>query len=463
MESAVDTVLRGKYPAKAHARKVADYLKVHDPSFSSSSVLYVEASHSRFWPNCDQEQPFRQDRSFFYLTGCDLPDCQVTYDVDKDRSTLFIPPVVDDEVIWSGLPLSPQEALEKYDVDEVKTSKDLDRVLNGTATPNQKVYAIDGHVSDHVTFPAFEAKDLVQLKDAIGECRVVKDEYEIALIRKANFVSCIAHQAVLKAAKHANNERQLAAIFVERCSAHGAINQAYSPIVASGTDAATLHYVRNDKQISTATLNLLIDAGAEWSCYASDVTRTFPINGKFTPESKEVYRLVLEMQTACINRLKAGVVWDDVHELAHKIAADGLIKLGILKGKATDILAARTTTLFFPHGLGHYMGMDTHDTGGHPDYSDADTMFKYLRKRGAVPANSVITVEPGIYFCRFIIEPQLKSSKHAQFIDTDVLDRYWQVGGVRLEDDILITNDGYENMTDGLPKDIHIIEQLMAA
>lgn len=363
MEEAIDLTLHSqKYPAKSHLRAVSTYLRTHDPTFSPTSVLYAEAAHTRFWPHCDQEQPFRQDRAFYYLTGCALPDCSLAYDVANDRATLFIPPVVDDEVIWSGLPLSPEEALQRYDVDDVRTTKDVNHVLNAADARKGKVYAIANHVSEHVTFLGFEEKDLLKLRDAIDECRVVKDEYEIALIRKANLVSSAAHRAVLKAAKSATNERQLAALFEERCAARGASGMAYSAVVASGTDAATLHYVRNNKRIEESTLNLLIDAGCEWECYASDITRTFPIHGKFTPESKSIYDIVLEMQTQCMNMLKPGVDWDEVHQLAHKIAADGLIKLGILKGKAADVLAARTTTLFFPHGLGHYMGMDTHDT-----------------------------------------------------------------------------------------------------
>ena len=462
-EPVPDKLLTEKYPAKSHLQEVAAYLKTHDPSFNTNSVIYAEASHGRLWPNCDQTQPFRQDRAFFYLTGCDLPDCSIAYDVAADKSILFIPPVVDDEVIWSGLPLSPEEALQKYDVDEVKTAKDLNHILNGKDISKGRVYGIDKHVSDSITFLGFDATDMIQLKTAIDESRVVKDDHEIALIRHANAISIRAHKAVLAAAKTANNEQQLGAIFVERCTAAGAFNQAYSPIVASGTDAATLHYVRNNKAITGSTLNLLIDAGAEYSNYASDITRTFPISGRFTPESRAIYNLVLEMQTQTMTRVKAGVNWDELHALAHHVAAEGLVKLGILKGKVADILEARTTTLFFPHGLGHYMGMDTHDTGGHPDHNDADTMFRYLRKRGALPANSVITVEPGVYFCRFIIEPQLKNEKHAQFIDREVLERYWAVGGVRIEDDVLVTEEGYENLTEALPRDVEILEGLMAA
>lgn len=137
------------------------------------------------------------------------------------------------------------------------------------------------------------------------------------------------------------------------------------------------------------------------------------------------------MQNDCIAMIKEGVAWDDVHLLAHKILIDGLLSLGVLSGDKDEILKARTSAAFLPHGLGHYLGMDTHDTGGHPNYSDPDPLFRYLRVRRNLPAGSVITVEPGIYFCEFIIRPYLKDPKHSQFIDEKVLDGYWDVGGVR--------------------------------
>ena len=253
---------------------------------------------------------------------------------------------------------------------------------------------MDKLVSNHITFLNFDDKDMTHLKEAIGECRVVKDAYEIELTRRANDISNVAHCAVLKAAKQAKNERELAAIFVQKCFAQGSKNQAYSPIVASGTDAATLHYVKNDKAINSGTLNLLLDAGGEYDCYASDITRTFPINGKFTKESKDIYGLVLHMQQSCMSRLKPGVHWDEVHHLAHSVAIEGLLKLGILQGKSDEIEKNRISTAFFPHGLGHYLGMDTHDTGGHANYSDADTMFRYLRVRRQLLAGNIVTVEP---------------------------------------------------------------------
>lgn len=137
------------------------------------------------------------------------------------------------------------------------------------------------------------------------------------------------------------------------------------------------------------------------------------------------------MQIESIKVLKEGVLWDDVHWQAHRIAVEGLVKLGILKGDVDEILKARTSVAFFPHGLGHYLGMDTHDVGGNPNYSDPDPMFRYLRKRGTLPAGSLVTVEPGIYFCSFIIEPYLKDPAHSKYIDESVLSKYWDVGGVR--------------------------------
>ncbi len=259
---------------------------------------------------------------------------------------------------------------------------------------------------------------------------MVKDEFELAMIAKANAISSKAHQLVMEKVKHAKNERELEAVFIGECISKGARHQAYDSIVASGRAAATLHYVSNSAPLE-GKLNLLLDAGGEWDCYASDITRTFPINGKYTKESRAIYDIGLKVQLECIAALKEGVVWDDVHLLAHKIAIDGLLELGILKGDKDEILANRTSVAFLPHGLGHYLGMDTHDTGGNPNYADKDPMFRYLRVRGKLPAGCVITVEPGIYFCNFIIEPYLKDEKHSKYIDAAVLEKYWDVGGVR--------------------------------
>jgi len=452
----VKAILAGKYPAKSHARRVVQWMRKKNPSISG--VLYLEGQKTRMIEDNDESMPFRQRRFFYYLTGCAVPDCYFTYDIETDKSTLFIPPVETESVIWSGLPLSEDEALSLYDVDQVLTT---DQVASALAHPHSSsaIWAIANQVSDHITFLEFNEKDFSLLKLAIEECRAIKDEYEVALTRQANAISTIAHTAVLKAVKHANNERELEALFIEKSISNGAREQAYHSIVASGTAAATLHYVKNYEPLK-GKLNLLLDAGAEYSCYASDITRTFPINGKFSPESRAIYDIVLQMQHVCTIMLKEGVIWDDVHLKAHEIAIEGLLKLGILQGSKEDILKTRTSVAFFPHGLGHYLGMDTHDTGGHPDYEDKDPMFRYLRVRGALPAGAIITVEPGIYFCRFIIEPYLTDPVHSGYINFDILNRFWEVGGVRIEDNVLITKDGYENLTTAV-KDVAEMEKLV--
>jgi Xaa-Pro dipeptidase len=203
------------------------------------------------------------------LTGCNLPDSYFTYDIVADKSTLFIPPIDPESVIWSGLPLSAEQALSLYDVDFVQTTNEVVASLANSRN-NYTAYAIADQVSDHISFPQFESTDLTLLKEAIEECRVVKDEYEIALTRKANSISTIAHTACLKAVKKAKNERELEGLFIERCIANGAREQAYHGIFASGEAAATLHYVKNNESLE-GKLNLLLDAGAEFDCYASDI------------------------------------------------------------------------------------------------------------------------------------------------------------------------------------------------
>ncbi|CAI6337205.1 unnamed protein product [Periconia digitata] len=454
-----DEVLKGKYPAKEHAKKVAEWLIANGGD--KTGTIYLEAQKSRLIEDNDGEAPFRQRRFFYYLSGCNLPDSYLTYNIPTETLNLFIPPVEPDEVIWSGLPMSPSEAKAKYDVDNVQTTSDLNAHLaSSDASSQTTIFAIPDQISDSTSFLPFKTTNLDLLKRAIETCRVVKTDYEIALIRKANAISTVGHVNVMKAASAANSEAELEAVFLKACVERNAKNQAYHSIVAAGENGATLHYVRNDEPITNQNL-LLLDAGCEVDNYASDITRAFPLKGSFTEESRGIYEIVLDMQKQCIAALKAGILWDSIHELAHQIAINGLLKLGILRGgSADDIFKARTSVAFFPHGLGHYLGMDTHDTGGNPNYADKDSMFRYLRVRGNVPARSVVTVEPGLYFCRFIIEPYLKDPEQAKYIDQSVLEKYWAVGGVRIEDNILVTDSGYENLTP-TPKEIDDVLKLV--
>ena len=334
----------------------------------------------------------------------------------------------------------------RYDIDACSTSDEINAHLSDPSTPHSTIFAIPNQIADHIDFQHFKTTNIDVLKSAIENCRVTKDAHEIALIRHANAISSEAHREVMRIAKRAKNEAELMGTFIGTCIANGGREQAYGCICASGMNAATLHYVHNDLTTSKK-LNLLIDAGCEYNCYCSDITRTYPLTGTFTKESREIYDIVDKMQSSCMTMLRAGVLWEDVHRRAHEIGIEGLLHLGILKGDKEEIFKSRVSTVFLPHGLGHYLGMDTHDTGGNANYADPDPMFRYLRIRGEIPAGAVVTNEPGIYFCRFIIEPALKDGKMARFINEKVLNRYWEVGGVRIEDDIHILPDGCENLT----------------
>jgi len=359
-------------------------------------------------------------------------------------------------VMWAGMPLLPKEAMERYDIDKVLTTDELKSgkaVQDMLKKQDETLMAIKDR-ADMAIFHADSVKHLQPkidydwLRKGIEQCRVVKDEHEIAMIRHANIVSSHAHQQVLASVHAASNERELNAVFVMHCHANGCKEQAYGCICASGTSASTLHYVHNDMPLN-GKLNLLLDAGSEYNCYCADITRTFPLTGRFAKESREIYDLVLKMQTECMGMIKAGVQWEDVHMRAHSVAAAGLRDLGILKQSLSveQILDSKITTRFFPHGLGHYLGMDTHDCGGNANYEDENPFLCYLRVRGKLPINSVITNEPGIYFREFPLRQELKDGKWKDVVDESVLDRYWSVGGVRIEDDIVVKEDGCENLT----------------
>lgn len=351
-----------------------------------------------------------------------MPDSYLTYDIKSDKLTLYIPPIDPDEVIWSGLPMSPAEAQKLYDVDSVLLTTQVNTTLASIALAHggkAVAFAIADQVSDDTKFQNFSETNLSALKGAIELTRIIKDGYEIALLRKANEISSKAHVAAIQASKTATNECEIYAAFIATSIANGCEEQSYHSIVACAENAATLHYLKNNSSlVDPATKqrknNVLIDAGGEFRTYCADITRVFPLSGKFVSETCQIYEIVLQMQSECIAQLKDGVQWEDVHALAHRVAIKGLLKLDILRGSEKELFDKRVSVAFFPHGLGHYLGMDTHDTGGNPNYDDKDTMFKYLRVRGCLPAGSVITVEPGVrftnicHFCFLLVSSSVK-------------------------------------------------------
>jgi len=281
-------------------------------------------------------------------------------------------------------------------------------------------------------------------------------------------VSSDAHIAVMKQAKHGMMEFQAEAVFLFECYHKGGCrNMAYTCICATGENGATLHYGHAAAPNSMPLQDghtVVFDMGAEYHCYCADITRCFPVNGKFTEEQKEVYETVLAAQEAVIKTMKPGVSWPAMHRLAERTILEELKKKGFLVGDVDEMVKLNLAADFMPHGLGHLLGLDTHDVGGYPKGVERSTEpgLRSLRTGRILEAGMVITVEPGLYF----IEPLLKAAfEHAEkkkFLNVDKLTKFMKFGGVRIEDDVIVTPTGCENITT-VPKTVKEIEAIMAS
>jgi len=498
---------KNKFPAKSHVRKVAQQLSV------KSGLIYLPGQQEQFYEYSDMGPAFRQRRHFYYLSGANFPGCHVTYDVARDHLILWIPYTDPRTILWYGSTPTIDECKATSHVDDVRYLAGLDRFLVAALTPGSTLYVLSPDQA-----PRLESTkgvvhiDTHRLLPAINAARVIKSDYEIAMIRRANAVSSAAHKAVLTRLRKLHNEREIDAIFRGFCLAQGAKEQAYPVIAASGVAGSTLHYDSNNAPLANKQL-VVLDAGAEWNCYASDVTRTFPISGKFSTEAKAIYDIVERMQKECIERIKPGVVYYTLHIHACIVAVAELMRLGILhNGTASEIFSRGTVAAFFPHGLGHHVGLEVHDvtggervllsqhvagspalkggqfedmtggprtgtnrpvapakrewvsaerlgvmyrsammgqgTNGNVVQQDAGGGDGKYRGKQALQKGMIVTVEPGIYFCKEYIQAYfLDNPHHAKYINKKELEKYWDVGGVRIEDDILVTEDGYENLT----------------
>jgi Xaa-Pro dipeptidase len=307
--------------AKLHAQNVAKCLEV------SQGLIYLPGKASEEYEDSDQPVFFRQRRYFYYLSGLDNPDCYVTYDIEKDELIAWIPgPNTGINVIFNGSNPSTDEISEKYEFDEVKTVKYLRYYIEDFDTSKgAKIYVLGSKTQAPFESPLGLAPrprteslnrqsmvywrglniDTVHLKPAMNACRVIKTPYEIRMIRKANEISTEAHINVLKSIRQLSNESEIEAIFAGTCIAADAKSQAYGIIAGSGSNASTLHYIANNEPLKGRQL-VCLDAGCEWKLYASDVTRTFPISGKYTPEAQAVYDIVAQMQEECIGMIQPG-------------------------------------------------------------------------------------------------------------------------------------------------------------
>lgn len=440
--------LRGlKYPSKTHSEKVVSHFREKNNNIEKMA-LFVSGENLELYQYSDQTKPIRQNRYFFYLSGCDIPGSHVLYNEVTKKLTLFLPNMDSEDVMWSGLPLLLEDALKKFDVDEVKYASHLSESLKSLSNDGFSILTTDINKRNESVKEFLIERD-ENLFYALDESRLIKDSFEIELMRHASNITDMCHLAVMSATPIETNETHMHAEFMYHALRQGSKYQLYDPICCSGPNCSTLHYVKNDDEIGAEKKSILIDAGAEWCCYASDVTRCFPINGDWTKEHLEIYNIVLKMQRTTKDMIKPGASWDLIHLEAHKVMIREFLSIGLFRREflEDEIYHSNVSARFFPHGLGHLLGMDTHDVGGYPNYDDPDPKLRYLRLRRHLKKGMVVTDEPGVYFSPFLLKDVLDNPLKAKYIDKEVLDKYWYVGGVRIEDDLLITDGGFENFT----------------
>lgn len=428
------------------------------PLFSDGFlVLCAAPSQLR---NGDVSHYYRQDSYFLYLTGITAPNYRLVIDPKAKKSHLFIPDLSEFHQIWEGKQLTVAQAKKQFGFSHVHYLKDWDKVLKPLCKKYKTIHVLPSAKVHRLKFPQKIKSNSAKLKNQLDQLRLFKTADEIKNLKKANDISKAGHIAAMKTAATGITEYQLQAALEKEFLHHGAFHKAYHSIVAAGTNAAILHYVDNNATLKKNDL-VLIDAGCEWQGYASDITRTFPVSGKFSTKQSQIYQVVLETQKECINAIQPGASMADIHVLSCKSLLKGLSKLGFFKTDDVDLLFKNEVhRVFYPHGVGHLLGIDVHDVGAPSQSKRRKT--KNLRSPILLSPGMVVTVEPGIYFIDFIFNSAQKRKKLEKFIRWNTADRYRHVGGIRIEDDILVTKTGYKNLT-SVPKEIKDIEKIMKA
>jgi Xaa-Pro aminopeptidase len=416
-------------------------------SLPENSVLLIPGADMQY-RNADSAYAFRQDSNFYYFSGFCEPYSLIAIVNNKDgiSTIIFVPPKDKLREIWDGYRAGPIGAVDDFLFDKAYDNTQIDTVmpdiLNGS---NQVLYAIgkksgfDQKVIDWTTQAGSKDRhsksiNIIDASSLLGNARLIKDDHEISLMRKACDISAEAHIEAMKSVKSIDSEQHIESLYCNEFSKRGGRFQAYTPIVAGGENACTLHYVENNQNLKKSDL-LLVDAGCEYEMYASDITRTFPVSGKFSDEQLKIYEIVLEAMNAAIDQVKPGNDIMQPQEISERVITEGLIRIGLLEGDPEELHKSGAFKEFYMHKIGHWLGLDVHDAG---DYMEGDEYMKF--KPGMIT-----TIEPGIY---------ISSSM-------DVDDK-WKGIGVRIEDDILVTKDGNENLTSKVPSDPKEIESLMS-
>jgi Xaa-Pro aminopeptidase len=401
--------------------------------------------------NRDIEYPYRQDSDFYYLTGFEESDALAVFVPGRRPAEyiLFCREMDETMALWTGRNAGLKGAREEFGADDAFPIDDVDDILPGLMENREKVFypmGRDNHLDqqlldcvrqlrDQVRNGVSAPMEFVSLEQLLHEMRLYKSPAEQKLMRKAAQVSAKAHVRAMQATRPGLYEYQVEAELMHEFTSNGMRFPAYPSIVAGGNNACVLHYTENRDPLQEGSL-LLIDAGAEHQNYAADITRTFPVSGRFSEAQRALYQVVLDAQLAAIEQVRPGSHWNDPHDAAVRVLTRGLIELGLLQGRLASLIKNESYKKFYMHRTGHWLGMDVHDVG---DYK-VDGKWRLLEP------GMVLTVEPGLYVAA----------------DCQDVDERWRGIGIRIEDDVLVTQDGCEVLSANVPKTVSEIEQLMA-
>ncbi|SPQ97748.1 unnamed protein product (mitochondrion) [Plasmodiophora brassicae] len=420
------------------------------------STAVFRGGAAAFRHDTDHEHLFRQESHFHYLFGVNEPGLYGVLHESTRTATLLVPRHGVEYEIWCGKLPSQSMYKERYGVDKVMFVDELSAYLSDLGV--KKIQVLQGVNSDSGTAISPMAFDGIErfevdgsvLLEILTEARLIKTAKELAVMQYVNDISSKAHVHVMQNCRPGLHEFQLEAMFVHFTEFYGGCRyQSYTCICGSGPNGAVLHYghagAPNDAPVKDGGMCLL-DMGAEWHCYASDITCSFPANGKFSPEQRVIYEIVLEAQRAVESVARPGVEWADMHSLALRVIGTGLLRHRFLVNATVDeAMALHLPDLFMPHGLGHLMG---------PSLSR-------LRMNRPLQAGMVVTNEPGLYFIEALLLPALNDPKLSTFLNRDKIMDHLTFGGIRLEDDLVITENGCRNLT-RVPRSVEDIERVMA-
>ena len=400
--------------------------------------------------NRDVEHPFRQDSDFYYLSGFAEEHAVVVLLPGREHGeyVLFCQEKLKEQEIWTGRRVGPEAAPQVLGCDDAFPISDIDDILPGLIEGKDRVYASLGvspnfdnqlmqcvnHIKMQVRNGATPPREFSALDHLLHEIRLIKSAAEIKVMQRAADISADAHTRVMSMVKPGMYEYELEAELMRTFMATGSRWPAYPSIVGTGDNACILHYTQNTEEIKDGDL-ILIDAGCELDYYASDITRTFPANGKFSEPQRKLYQLVLDANYAAIAAVKPGVDWNTPHEVAVKVLVEGLVEYGLLQGEVSELIESLAYKPFYMHKTGHWLGMDVHDVG---EYR-IDGEWRILEE------GMVMTIEPGLY-----IAP-----------DDLTVDEQWRGIGIRIEDDVVVTKDGCKVLTTGVVKDVADVEALI--